>query len=108
MPAVRLVGGETQGAAGAGGSAHQATFHRVSAVLAKQGGPTSLEVSKCDAHLQAGPEGGPWELQACQPDLGAGEGYEADHVECHHAAHTGQLGDQARSAGVYEWQVLPG
>ncbi|GAB0205127.1 mitochondrial enolase superfamily member 1 [Grus japonensis] len=28
------------------------------------------------------------------------------HLECHHWAHTGQLGDQAQSAWVYERQVL--
>ncbi|KAK4806350.1 hypothetical protein QYF61_017219 [Mycteria americana] len=53
-----------------------------------------------------GREGGSAELQGCQSDLGAGEGYGADHLECHHAARTGQPGDQARSSWVYERQVL--
>lgn len=33
----------------------------------------------------------------CQPDLGTVGGYGADPLECHHAAHTGQPGDQAQS-----------
>ena len=53
-----------------------------------------------------GLEGGSRELQSCQSDLGAGEGYGADHLECHHVACTGQPGDQAQSAWVYERQVL--
>jgi len=80
---------------GVGGSAHQATFRHLSAVLANWGGPSWLEVSKCDAHLQEGPEGGSRELQTCQSDLGATEDYGAAHFECHHAACTGQPGDQA-------------
>ncbi|PKU34995.1 rna-directed dna polymerase from mobile element jockey-like [Limosa lapponica baueri] len=36
--------------------AHQATFHHLSAVLANCGGPSGLEISKCDAHLQEGPK----------------------------------------------------
>ena len=64
-----------------------------------------LEVSQCDAHLQEGQEGGSGELQACQPDLGAGEGHGADHPKCHHA-YAGQLADQAQPAWVYERQVL--
>jgi len=59
-----------------------------------------------DAHLQERLKGGSGELQACQSDLGAWEGYGADHFKCHHTAHTGQPGDQAQSAGVYEGQVL--
>ena len=51
-------------------------------------------------------EGGSWELQACQPGLGAWEGYGADNLECHHAAHKGQSGDQAPPAWVHERQVL--
>ena len=46
------------------------------------------------------------ELQASQSDLGATEGYGADHLECHHMTPTGQSGDQAQSAWVYERQVL--
>lgn len=41
---------------------------------------------KCDAQLQEGWEGGSRELQACQSDLDARDGYEADHPECHHTA----------------------
>ena len=58
------------------------------------------------SHLQEGQERGSGELQACQPDLGAGEGYGADHPECHHRAHAGQPGDQAQPAWGYERQVL--
>ncbi|KAK4817096.1 hypothetical protein QYF61_027927 [Mycteria americana] len=49
-----------KGTEGAGRSAHQATFNPLSAILAHQGGL----------------EGRSRELQACQSDLGAGEGYE--------------------------------
>jgi len=81
------------------GGAHQATFNHLSAVLANQGGPSGLRVSKCDVHLQEKPEG-PRELQACQSDLDSREGYGTDHLECHHMAHTGQSGYQAQSARV--------
>ena len=46
------------------------------------------------------------ELQICQSDLGAREGYGADRLECHHTARTGQPGDQAQPAWIYERQVL--
>ena len=65
-----------------------------------------LVASKCDAHLQEGPEGGSKELQACQSDLGAGEAHGADYLECHHMALRGQPGDQTQSARVYQRQVL--
>ena len=42
-----------------------------------------LEDRQCNIHLQEGPEGGSWELQACQPDLGAGEDYGVIHPELH-------------------------
>lgn len=58
--------------------AHQATFHHLPAVLTHQRGPSWLEVSKRDAHLQEGPEGGSGELQPSQLDLGAQEGRGAD------------------------------
>ena len=58
------------------------------------------------ANVQERLEGGSRELQACQPDLSAREGYGAVHLECHHMAHTGQPGDQAQPAWVYERQVL--
>ncbi|GAB0205293.1 receptor-type tyrosine-protein phosphatase zeta [Grus japonensis] len=45
-------------------------------------------------------------IQACQSSLRAGECYGADHLEYHHMTHTGQPGDQAQSAWVYERQVL--
>jgi len=87
---------------GAGRSAHQATFSHLSAALANQGHPSSLVVSKREAHLQEGPKGGFLKLQACQSVLNAGEGYGADHLECHHTAHTRQPGDQAQSGLIYE------
>jgi len=34
--------------------------------------------------------------KACQSDLCAGESYGADHLVCHHVAHTGQPGDQGQ------------
>lgn len=34
------------------------------------------------------PEEGPRKLQACQSDLSTGESYEAEHLVCHHTAHT--------------------
>ena len=76
-------------------------------VLANWGGPSGLKISKCDILLQEGLEGGSWELQACQSDLSAGEGYGADHLQCHHAAHTVQPGPQAQSAWVHERHILP-
>jgi len=53
-----------------------------------------------------GPEGGCWELQACQPDLGAEQGDGAIHPECAHQACERQPGDQAQPAWVHERQVL--
>lgn len=41
-----------------------------------------MELSKCGAHVQEGSEGGSDELQACQPDLGAGK--VMVQLECHH------------------------
>lgn len=58
--------------------AHRPTFHHLPAVLTHQGSPTWLEVSKCHAHLQEGPEGGSGELQPSQLDLGAKAGRGAD------------------------------
>jgi len=40
----------------------------------------------CNTHLQEGPEGGSRDLQACQPDLGAGEDCGVVHPECAHRA----------------------
>ena len=54
-----------------------------------------METCHSNTHLQEGPEGGYWELQACQPDLGAGKDYGAVHPECVHRACEGQPGDQA-------------
>ncbi|PKU43984.1 solute carrier family 12 member 2 [Limosa lapponica baueri] len=48
------------------------------------------------ANTQEGPEGGSGELQACQPDLSAWEGYGTDHPECHYVAHVGQTGSRPR------------
>ena len=47
-----------------------------------------------------------WELEVCQSDLGGGEGYGADHLECLPLARTGQAGDQDQSTWVWEGQVL--
>ena len=47
------------------------------------------------------PLGGSWELQACQPDLGAGEDYGATHPECAHQACEVQPGDQAQPAWAH-------
>lgn len=49
-----------------------------------------------DTHLHMGLEGASRKPQASQPDLSAGVGYGTDHLECHHAAHTGQPGDQTQ------------
>lgn len=62
----------------------QANFHYLPAALANQGGPSWLELSKCDAHVPEGLEGQSGGPQACQSDLGAGEAHGADHPECHH------------------------
>ena len=56
-------------------------------------------IRQCNTHLQEGPEGGSWELQACQPDIGSGEDYGAIHPECAHWACGGQPGDQAHQHG---------
>lgn len=55
-------------------------------------------------HLQKRQEGRSRELQACQSD--AREGHGADHLDCHHMARMGQLGDEAQPAWVYERRVL--
>lgn len=39
------------------------------AVPENQGGPSWLDISKCDAHPQEGLEGGSRKLPACQPTL---------------------------------------
>ena len=56
--------------------------------------------------LKKGWKGGSWELQACQPDLSAGQDYGAVHPECAHWACEGQPGDHAQPAWVHERQVL--
>jgi len=93
-------------AEGAGRGACQATLHHLSAILANWGGPRWLEACQCDAHLQAGLEGGSQELQAYQPDLGARQDYGVIHPECTHQACEGQLGDQAQPTRVHERQVF--
>jgi len=60
-------------------------FYHLSAVLANWGGPCGLEVSKCGVHLQEGPEGGSREVEACQSDVGAGEGCGTDRLITWHA-----------------------
>jgi len=65
-----------------------------------------MEDGQCKTHLQAGLEGGLRELQACQPDHGAGQDYGVIHLECTHWACEGQAGVQAQPARVHERQVL--
>jgi len=65
-----------------------------------------VEDSEFNTHLEKGPGGGSWELQACQPDLGAGKHYGAIHPECAHQPCEGQPGDQAHPAWAHERQVL--
>ena len=96
-----------KGTEGAAQRAHQATFHHLSTVLAKLGRyQFDWRLAKVMLLYKNGWKEDPGELQACQPDLGAREGYGADHPECHHVAHAGQPGDQAQPAWVYERQVL--
>jgi len=67
-----------------------------------------MEDRQYNTHLQEGPEGGSWELQACQPDLGTGQDYGVIHPECAHWAGEGpgDPGDQAQPAWVHERRVL--
>ena len=65
-----------------------------------------MEDYQCNISLPEEPEGGSWELQACQPDHSAGEGYGAIHSEWAHWACEGQPGVQAQPPGVHERQVL--
>jgi len=44
--------------------------------------PRGLKDHLCNTYLQEGPEGGSWELQACQPDLGARQDYGVIYPEC--------------------------
>lgn len=60
--------------------------------LVKWRGPISLEARQYDTHLQEGSERGFTQLQACQPDLGTGEGHGAEHLECQHRTHVGHHG----------------
>ena len=46
------------------------------------------------------------ELQACQPDLGAREGYGTDHRESDHTECGGEPADQAWPSWINEMQVL--
>jgi len=59
-------------------------------------GPRQLENCPCNTHLQEGPEGGSWELQACQ--AGSREDYGVIRPECAHWACEGQPGDEAQPA----------
>ena len=43
-------------------------------------------------------KGGSGELQACQSDLGAREGYGADHLEGDHTACAGQPGESGSTS----------
>ena len=62
--------------------------------------------SKRDVYLQERREGGSGNLQICQSGFSAREAHGADYLESHHEALTGQPGDQAQSAWIYERQVL--
>lgn len=62
----------------------QITLHHLSSVLVNCGGSKQLEVSHHDVHVPEGLEGGSGQLQACQPDPGAREGYGTRYLECHH------------------------
>ncbi|KAJ7412690.1 hypothetical protein BTVI_45595 [Pitangus sulphuratus] len=48
---------------------------------------------------QKGIQGGPGQLQACQPDLSAWQGYGVDHPECNHTAPTGGTEPASMSLG---------
>jgi len=66
-----------------------------------------LEDRQCNALLQQEwPEGGSWELQACQSDLGARQDYRVINPECTHLACAGHPGDQAQPAWIHEREVL--
>lgn len=56
-------------------------------------------------YVKDGPERGPGERHACQFGFDTGECYGIDHLECHHAAHTGQTGDQTLATGL--WKACP-
>lgn len=75
--------GSTQGRWGSWWKCSQRHFQSFVSSLVNLGDPGWLEVSKCDAHLQGGPEEGSGELQPCQPDLGARERHRVDCLEWH-------------------------
>ena len=64
--------------------------------------PTSLQNLYHDWQCLTYQTTTPYITTSCQSHLGAGEGHGADHLDCHHAARTGQPGDQAQSAWIYE------
>lgn len=72
------------------GNAHQATFHHLptSWLMGKVPGTWRLD-NVTLIYLQEGPERWFRELEACQPNLGAREGYGAGHSECLHMAYAG-------------------
>lgn len=82
-----------------GRGTQQATFNHLPEVFSHQGGPSGLEVCKCDTHLQEVLEKGSGEQQACQPDLGGGELMEQiilsalmQHLPDHQGIRTSQQG----------------
>ncbi|GAB0179547.1 mitochondrial enolase superfamily member 1 [Grus japonensis] len=68
--------------------------------------PVDWKLANVTPNYKKGCEENLREVQACQSDVSAGEGYGADHLECHHVACTGQPGDQAQSAWVHERSCL--
>ena len=70
-----------------------------------RGHSRQLEACQCGARLQEGPARESRELQACQPDLSAGQDYVTVHLEFTHQACSGQPDDQAQPAWGCERQV---
>jgi len=71
---------------GAGRCHCWATLHHLWEVLEDRGGAWGLEKGQCHSNLQKGQEGGPRELQACQPHLHPGKGDGAASPGGHHQA----------------------
>lgn len=94
-------GDPPKGNKGTGISAHKVTFNHLLEVLPNWGGPSLLQVSKCDVCFKEEPEG-----MTGQFSLSAMEGHGAAHLGCHHMVCTGQPGDQVWPAWVYERQIL--
>lgn len=56
-------------------------FHSLSLVLAHWGSPRQLEIGQCDSQPQERLEGGSRELETCQPDISAREGYGTNYQD---------------------------